>query len=76
MEKPLRILEIFNDFFGEDRVDMQGFPTYSEVASALPERSSLTAVQILDDRINEIPIDRSFQLSDLVILWYQFFQCT
>lgn len=45
MEKPLRILEIFNDFFGEDRVDMQGFPTYSEVASALPERSSLTAVK-------------------------------
>lgn len=25
MEKPLKILEIFNDFFGEERVDMQGF---------------------------------------------------
>ena len=25
MEKPLRILEIFNDFFGENRVDMQGY---------------------------------------------------
>ena len=25
MEKPLRVLEIFNDFFGEDRVDMQGY---------------------------------------------------
>lgn len=45
MEKPLQILEIFNDFFGEDKVDMQGFPTYSEVASALPESSSLTAVK-------------------------------
>lgn len=45
MAKPLRILEIFNDFFGEDKVDMQGFPTYSEVASALPESSSLTAVK-------------------------------
>jgi hypothetical protein len=25
MEKPLRVLEIFNDFFGEDRIDMQGY---------------------------------------------------
>lgn len=25
MEKPMKILEIFNDFFGEERVDMQGF---------------------------------------------------
>lgn len=25
MEKPLRVLEIFNDFFGEDRVDMQEY---------------------------------------------------
>lgn len=26
MEKPLRVLGIFNDFFGEDMVDMQGYP--------------------------------------------------
>lgn len=25
MEKPLRVLGIFNDFFGEERVDMQGY---------------------------------------------------
>ena len=25
MDKPLRVLSIFNDFFGEDRVDMQGY---------------------------------------------------
>ena len=25
MEKPLRVLDIFNDFFGEDKVDMQGY---------------------------------------------------
>lgn len=25
MEKPRRILEIFSDYFGEDKVDMQGF---------------------------------------------------
>lgn len=27
MEKPRRILEIFSDYFGEDKVDMQGFCT-------------------------------------------------
>lgn len=25
MDKPLRVLSIFNDFFGEDKVDMQGY---------------------------------------------------
>ena len=25
MDKPLRVLDIFNDFFGEDKVDMQGY---------------------------------------------------
>lgn len=29
MEKPLRVLSIFNDFFGEERVDMQGYPGLS-----------------------------------------------
>ena len=31
MEKPLKVLEIFNDFFGEDKVDLQGFPTWDDV---------------------------------------------
>lgn len=30
MSKPNQILEIFNNFFGEDRVDMQGFPSIEE----------------------------------------------
>lgn len=30
MEKPLRVLSIFNDFFGEERVDMQGYPSLEE----------------------------------------------
>ena len=25
MDKPLRVLGIFNDFFGEDKIDMQGY---------------------------------------------------
>lgn len=28
MEYPNKILEIFNDFYGEENVDMQGFPTF------------------------------------------------
>ena len=27
MGRPLKVLDIFNDFFGENRVDMQGFPS-------------------------------------------------
>lgn len=30
MEKPRKILEIFSDYFGEDKVDMQGFRTKEE----------------------------------------------
>lgn len=33
MEKPLRILDIFNNFFGEKKVDMQGCPTMEEFKS-------------------------------------------
>lgn len=30
MEKPLQILTIFNDFFGEDKIDMQGYCSLEE----------------------------------------------
>lgn len=33
MKKPLRILDIFNNFFGEEKVDMQGYPTMEEFKS-------------------------------------------
>lgn len=45
MEKPLRVLEIFNEFFGESRVDMQGFPTFAEIESRLPQNASVTRVK-------------------------------
>lgn len=44
LEKPLRILEIFNDFFGESAVDLQGYPSLSEVESGLPDNASPTEV--------------------------------
>lgn len=46
MEKPLQVLEIFNEFFGENRVDMQGFPTLAEVRTTLPEESSVSSVKL------------------------------
>ena len=30
-ERPLQILEVFNEFFGEDRVDLQGMPSPTDV---------------------------------------------
>ena len=35
MDKPNQVLAIFNDFFGEDRVDMQGFMSIDEFKSWL-----------------------------------------
>lgn len=45
MAKPLQVLEIFNNFFGDARVDMQGFPTYEAVAAALSQDASVQTVQ-------------------------------
>ena len=35
MDKPNQVLAIFNDFFGEDKVDMQGFMSVDELKSWL-----------------------------------------
>jgi len=45
MEKPLQVLDIFNEFFGEDRVDMQGFPILADVSSVLSESTSLNQLK-------------------------------
>lgn len=39
MEKPLKVYEIFKDFFGEDLVDLQGFPDLVPDSPALGESS-------------------------------------
>lgn len=39
MEKPLKVYEIFKDFFGENLVDLQGFPDLSPDSPALGESS-------------------------------------
>ena len=38
---PRKVLDIFNDFFGEDRVDLQGFTTFEKFISEL-ERHKLS----------------------------------
>ena len=37
MEKPLKVYEIFKDFFGENLVDLQGFPNLDPESPALGE---------------------------------------
>lgn len=55
MEKPRRILEIFNDFFGESRVDMQGFMSIDELKQSLSNKdiSKYVSKDILDISLEE-----------------------
>lgn len=47
MEKPRRILEIFSDYFGEDKVDMQGFRTKEEFCEyKSSERNDTDAISL------------------------------
>lgn len=51
MERPNEIRRIFEDFFGEDKVDMQGYLTYEEFVGFLnvkPLKSYLTDITTLD----------------------------
>lgn len=44
MDKPLRVLGIFNDFFGEDKVDMQGYWSLDEFKSWMNMESLSTYI--------------------------------
>lgn len=39
--RPLQVLAIFNDFFGEDKVDMQGLPSFEEAEPFMRDNSWL-----------------------------------
>ena len=45
MEKPLKILEIFNEFFGEARVDMQGFISAESIREELGDSPSIAQIR-------------------------------
>lgn len=56
MDKPREVLEIMSDFYGEDRVDMQDFPTlqeFQDYLSTTPIREYLPITVVsIDDRLN------------------------
>lgn len=67
IDKPREVLEIMSDFYGEDKVDMQGFPTLQEFQDYLSttpigEYLPTTAVSIDDrlrlrDPLNQQPVE-------------------
>ena len=44
MEKPLAVYEIFKEFFGEERIDMQDIPTFEEVRALIRDNDGLANV--------------------------------
>lgn len=52
MEKPLRILEIFNDFFGEDRVDIQRYWSLDKFKAWINIEPIQTYISENDSRLN------------------------
>ena len=53
MEYPNRILEIFNDFYGEENVDMQGFPTFDSFCDRV-KRGTYSRDSLRDEYIGFI----------------------
>lgn len=62
MDRPNEVLTIFNNFFGEDKVDMQGFPTVEQLKDRL--RATCLSVYIPTQSFGtELPNDcRSYTL--------------
>lgn len=54
MDKPLQVLGIFNDFFGEDKVDMQGYWSLEEFKSWM----NITPLAIYIPDANIVNMDR------------------
>ena len=67
MDKPNQVLAIFNDFFGEDKVDMQGFMSVDELKSWLSVTpiSNYASRESLDMSIEDYDTYSSQSLTDL-----------
>ena len=68
MYKPLRVLGIFNDFFGEDKVDMQGYWSLDEFKSWLKIESLATYIpdgSIVSTDINDWSMYGTQAITDL-----------
>lgn len=68
MDRPLRVLSIFNDFFGEDRVDMQGYWSLDKFKSWLKIESLATYIpdgNIADMSSNDWSMYKTLAIADL-----------
>ena len=68
MDRPLRVLNIFNDFFGEDKVDMQGYWSLDEFKSWLKTESLGTYIpdgSIVDMNSNDWDMLKLFTITDI-----------
>lgn len=51
MDKPNQVLNIFNSFFGEDKVDMQGFPSIEEFKNWIMNEARIGSIAPSDSAI-------------------------
>lgn len=68
MEKPLRVLSIFNDFFGEDKVDMQGYWSLDKFKSWMntgPLSTYIPDGNIVGMNMNDWSIYKTWSITDL-----------
>lgn len=68
MEMPNKVLDIFNNFFGRERVDMQGFPSKAELRHYVLSMTVNTLFYKADME-NELPIkgiNRNEELVDVI----------
>lgn len=67
MDKPLRVLGIFNDFFGEDKVDMQGYLSLEKFKSwiGIEPLSNYTNSNIVGMNRNDWNMYKTHAVTDL-----------
>ena len=68
MEKPLRVLSIFNDFFGEDKVDMQGYWSLDKFKSWMniePLSTYIPDGNIVSMNLNDWSMYKTWSITDL-----------
>lgn len=68
MDKPLRVLGIFNDFFGEDKVDMQGYWSLDKFKSWMniePLSTYIPDGNIVSMDMNDWSMYKTWSITDL-----------
>lgn len=68
MDKPLRVLGIFNDFFGEDKVDMQGYWSLDKFKSWMniePLSTYIPDGNIVSTNMNGWSMYKTWSITDL-----------